>query len=83
MNSLSKYIAVLIVSICFASVVNAATPGRFEIGSDAFLLDGKPIQLISGEMHYPHSPRVLATTIADGAGNGIERGHHLLLLGYS
>lgn len=28
----------------------------FELGSDAFLLDGKPFQMISGEMHYTRIP---------------------------
>ena len=30
---------------------------RFELGDSAFLLDGKPFLLISGEMHYPRIPR--------------------------
>ncbi len=30
---------------------------RFELGDSAFLLDGKPFQMISGEMHYPRVPR--------------------------
>ncbi len=34
----------------------AAEPRKFEVGPDAFLLDGKPIQLISGEMHYARIP---------------------------
>ena len=29
----------------------------FSLGDSAFLLDGKPFQIISGEMHYPHGPR--------------------------
>lgn len=29
----------------------------FKLGDDAFLLDGKPFQMISGEMHYPRIPR--------------------------
>src|SRR6478752_5239872 len=29
----------------------------FELSDSAFLLDGKPIQIISGEMHYPRVPR--------------------------
>lgn len=29
----------------------------FALGDDAFLLDGKPFQMISGEMHYPRVPR--------------------------
>jgi len=29
----------------------------FALGDSAFLLDGKPFQMISGEMHYPRVPR--------------------------
>jgi beta-galactosidase len=29
----------------------------FTLGEDAFLLNGKPFQMISGEMHYPRIPR--------------------------
>ncbi|RYD87252.1 MAG: beta-galactosidase, partial [Sphingobacteriales bacterium] len=29
----------------------------FELADSAFLLDGKPFQIISGEMHYPRVPR--------------------------
>lgn len=29
----------------------------FEVGTRAFLLDGKPFQVLSGEMHYPRIPR--------------------------
>jgi beta-galactosidase len=38
------------------STTQAAAPRTFEIGPSAFLLDGKPIQLISGEMHYARIP---------------------------
>ncbi len=30
---------------------------RFELGDSTFLLDGKPFQMISGEMHYGRVPR--------------------------
>jgi beta-galactosidase len=29
----------------------------FALGTDHFLLDGKPLQMISGELHYPRIPR--------------------------
>jgi beta-galactosidase len=29
----------------------------FTMGDEAFMLDGKPFQMISGEMHYPRVPR--------------------------
>jgi len=37
----------------------APTPPRhtFALGKDQFLLDGKPLQMISGELHYPRIPR--------------------------
>jgi len=33
------------------------TTHTFALGDSAFLLDGKPFQMISGEMHYPRVPR--------------------------
>ena len=38
----------------------AAAPAprhTFTLGTDQFLLDGKPLQMISGELHYPRIPR--------------------------
>ncbi|MFN8251880.1 MAG: beta-galactosidase family protein [Ferruginibacter sp.] len=32
-------------------------PHSFALGDSVFLLDGKPFQMISGEMHYPRVPR--------------------------
>ena len=32
-------------------------PHTFTLGDSVFLLDGKPFQIISGEMHYPRIPR--------------------------
>lgn len=29
----------------------------FALGAEHFLLDGKPLQMISGELHYPRIPR--------------------------
>ena len=36
---------------------SAEAQHRFELGDTAFLLDGKPFQIISGEIHYPRVPR--------------------------
>lgn len=33
------------------------TPHTFRLGDSAFILDGKPFQIISGELHYPRIPR--------------------------
>ena len=33
------------------------TPHKFAVGQGQFLLDGKPFQVISGEMHYQRIPR--------------------------
>jgi beta-galactosidase len=41
---------------CFGRVRGAAPP-RFEIRNDRFWLDGRPLQIRSGEMHYPRVPR--------------------------
>jgi beta-galactosidase len=41
-----------------AAAQTAATPPHtFTVSGDKFLLDGKPYQVISGEMHYPRVPR--------------------------
>jgi beta-galactosidase len=37
--------------------VFAATSARFEIGNKDFLLDGKPLQIRCGEMHFARVPR--------------------------
>jgi len=51
-----KFLALLIA--LFLSVINTfAQTHTFTLGDDAFLLDGKPFQMISGEMHYPRVPR--------------------------
>ncbi|AMR29838.1 beta-galactosidase [Hymenobacter psoromatis] len=41
-----------------AQAQSAPTPRHtFTLGQRQFLLDGKPLQLISGELHYPRIPR--------------------------
>ena len=34
-----------------------APPHTFTANEHQFLMDGKPLQIISGEMHYPRVPR--------------------------
>jgi len=40
-----------------AATVHAAASTRFSIGKDDFLLDGKPLQIRCGEMHFARVPR--------------------------
>jgi beta-galactosidase len=47
------FLALFIVSISFAQQQKHS----FSLGDSAFLLDGKPFQIISGEIHYPRVPR--------------------------
>jgi beta-galactosidase len=39
------------------NLVNAQPKHQFTLGDKDFLLDGKPFQMISGELHYPRIPR--------------------------
>jgi beta-galactosidase len=55
---MARRITGLILSICFSVLLNAQTKQHtFSLGDSVFLLDGKPFQVISGEMHYPRVPR--------------------------
>ena len=52
----------VITLVCFSLLGFAQQPAnkgthRFTLGDSVFLLDGKPFQIISGEMHYPRVPR--------------------------
>jgi len=40
-----------------AAPVAPVAPHAFALGTNQFLLDGKPFQMISGELHYPRIPR--------------------------
>ena len=65
--SLLLLIATVQVAVGFTGLAAAATlptppvvarpPHTFALGPDQFLLDGKPFQMISGELHYPRIPR--------------------------
>jgi beta-galactosidase len=55
---------VLMMILCLrpaqTSAQNATTPSQrhtFVVSGSQFLMDGKPYQIISGEMHYPRVPR--------------------------
>ncbi|RNL55738.1 glycoside hydrolase family 35 protein [Pedobacter jejuensis] len=47
----------LIICLCFS--LNGFTQQKhtFQLGNNDFLLDGKPFQIISGEIHYPRVPK--------------------------
>jgi len=54
-NKLKKLVILITI---FLNVGNTfAQTHTFQLGDDAFLLDNKPFQMISGEMHYPRVPR--------------------------
>ena len=44
-------------SLGLAPAPAPAPPHTFALGDKQFLLDGQPLQLISGELHYPRIPR--------------------------
>jgi len=51
----------LILSLAFissAASAQQAAPGSFAVQNGKFLLNGKPFQIIAGEMHYQRVPRV-------------------------
>jgi beta-galactosidase len=52
----------LVLALVGSGLARATEPDRpavhtFTLGPDRFLLDGKPFQMISGELHYPRIPR--------------------------
>jgi beta-galactosidase len=50
-----NFLFYLCLSCCVANAQK--TTHRFALGDSVFLLDGKPFQMISGEMHYPRVPK--------------------------
>lgn len=55
---MKRFLCSLLV-ICLAGSASAqkARLHNFELGDSSFLLDGKPFQIISAEIHYPRVPR--------------------------
>ena len=52
------YVGILFALPTAARSQTAMTPAHtFTLSGDRFLFDGKPYQVISGEMHYPRVPR--------------------------
>ncbi|MGN6180329.1 MAG: glycoside hydrolase family 35 protein, partial [Mucilaginibacter sp.] len=53
-----SFILFLMVAVSLAvNPAKAQTKHQFTLGDKDFLLDGKPFQMISGELHYPRIPR--------------------------
>jgi len=52
---MTRHLLVLLASI--GMLAQAPVPSRLADGGGQFLLDGRPFQIISGEMHYPRVPR--------------------------
>jgi beta-galactosidase len=50
------FIFFTLIILTHLSIAQKATH-TFALGDSTFLLDGRPLQLISGEMHYPRIPR--------------------------
>ena len=55
---MKKLIIIYLVLFLFSNAVRAQTASHtFALGDSTFMLDGKPLQLISGEMHCTRIPR--------------------------
>lgn len=53
-----SFILFLMVAVSLSvNPAKAQTKHQFTLGDKDFLLDGKPFQMISGELHYPRIPR--------------------------
>jgi hypothetical protein len=49
--------SLLLGSLTLGTVQAQKAPHTFALGTSQFLLDGQPLQMISGELHYPRIPR--------------------------
>ncbi|MGN6638550.1 MAG: beta-galactosidase, partial [Mucilaginibacter sp.] len=52
-----KYIIASLLMLWITGAVAQTGRHIFQLADSAFLLDGKPFQIISGEMHYTRIPR--------------------------
>lgn len=55
--TLKKIIALSVILLLYYSSKAQKATHTFTLSDSAFVLDGKPFQMISGEMHYPRVPR--------------------------
>ena len=53
------FLIMILISIANAVYMPNSLPNnnKFELSDTNFLMNGKPFQIISGEMHYPRIPR--------------------------
>ena len=56
MKKILTTLLVALVSFSFFATSSVAQDHTFALGDSAFLLDGKPFQIISGELHYTRIP---------------------------
>ncbi|MGL4519773.1 MAG: beta-galactosidase [Phocaeicola sp.] len=55
---MKKLLTLLLAVVLLAScTTNVRKPGTFEIGQNAFMLNGKPMVIKAAEIHYPRIPR--------------------------
>lgn len=60
LKMITRLVVAMLVWCCVPScahVKSSVARHTFALGDSAFLLDGKPFQIISGELHYPRVPR--------------------------
>ncbi|HZX58060.1 MAG TPA: beta-galactosidase family protein, partial [Mucilaginibacter sp.] len=57
MRNIKYFCLLLIITFTVPALRAQTTHHSFALGDSVFLLDGKPFQMISGEMHYPRVPR--------------------------
>lgn len=56
-NMKNRILVLILLCMLSNSDTRAQQQHSFALGDSVFLLDGKPFQMISGEMHYPRVPR--------------------------
>lgn len=54
---MSRWIVLVLAVVCLQQVGIAQAKRDFSYNEEHFLLDGKPFQMIGGEIHYPRVPR--------------------------